>query len=161
MPTHLMKFRQERKGWLAFVKLLAVVSVIGVLVVLAIPAFFNLLQRADDSAVQSAVKSYVNAVESHLASSPNDDTVTIAEAKAKGARLSDGVTILVSSVADGYVVCGWHSNGKDYKNTRMFGSLTSNAYVFHSVEGIYKNATCPTAAISSGSPPVPNFTSSN
>lgn len=121
------------------IELLVVIIIIGILAAIAIPAFLNQRQRANDAVVVSDVRNVILAIETELIERPNgyvfsttsnaNGRIRVGVVDAPGdpigqrgtvMNLSEGVSIRIGGSSLGnigvYAIRGFHINGKQYKN---------------------------------------------
>lgn len=134
MNTRFSQARDNESGF-TLVELLVVIAIIAILTAIAVPAFLNQRQKANDAAVRSDMKTVVTQIETGLVDNPVGNVVvtgTPASGSTAGAAtvsingVSIGSVALTKGVdvdshatlggnANRYVIQGSHSNGGSFK----------------------------------------------
>lgn len=162
MLNKLKTLREEREDGFTLIELLVVILIIGILSAIAIPVFLNQRKTANDSAVQSDMKNAASQIETWLVT--NNNATAIPASTADGVtsapdiaaiKVSDGVTLKwaktgTGPVSNGYTICGFHSNGKNYTGDTA-------ALIYNSASGgMQKDAgACPAGAAALPLAPAP------
>lgn len=128
MLKDLTYMNEDREEGFSLVELLVVIVIIGILSSIAIAAFLNQRQKANDASVKADVNTVRTVVETALIDAPNatgfsgestsDGTLTVSLTSSGGTtqseevNLSNGVSIDVSGSDGTYTIEGTHENGK-------------------------------------------------
>lgn len=98
------------------IELLVVIIIIGILAAIAIPAFLNQRQRANDASVKADVKNAISTVDYNIATRTTISNVQAIQRSISEINLSPGVYMAVHGSGDFYCISAYHENGKQYKD---------------------------------------------
>jgi type IV pilus assembly protein PilA len=110
---------QDEKGF-TLIELLVVILIIGILAAIALPAFLNQREKAQDSEAKTAARTAQTAIETHYSDTQDYTTANQAALEAIEPALKDAYVDLALSVtgnANGYEITA-ESKGS---NARVFG----------------------------------------
>jgi type IV pilus assembly protein PilA len=118
---------QDEKGF-TLIELLVVILIIGILAAIALPAFLNQREKAQDSTAKSDVRTAQTAMETYYTDNQTYATATVDRLKAIEPALSNANELGFTGVptATGYTlkVKSKGSNGVTYSITNTGGTVT-------------------------------------
>lgn len=124
--------RDKGEAGFTLIEILVVILIIGILAAIAIPAFLNQRQTANDAAAVSEATNISKAIETYFVDNRTErDLNDAALVKIKEmVKKTNGVGAVISGNADDYCIQTWHSNGKTYRNDNNW--TVTRPYYIHS-----------------------------
>lgn len=146
---HFVSSRTNDKNGFTLVELLVVILIIGILAAVAIPAFLEQRQRANDATVESDARAVRLAIETWAVENPNDRVPVVSwksgsiNVGSETVTLSDGVYVRYGHL-DGvytdrtgtYYINAYHTNGKQYTGDPSSPAHYQDSYRYDSVKGV-------------------------
>lgn len=111
------------------IEILVVILIIGILAAIAIPVFLNQRQTANDAVAISDVEQVALAVENWVIENPESTSLPYATALSykKSPEITIHLTRTTSGpIANGYAICAYHANGKQYTSNSAGALYNSN-----------------------------------
>lgn len=136
--------KHNSESGFTLVELLVVIAIIAILTAIAVPAFLNQRQKANDASVRSDMKNVVTEIETRLID--ESGTIRVAYEPANGrsrigfngiyptyVKLSTGVSVEtpVDGTGSAYTLRGFHTNGGKY--------VSGSPLIYNSAAGGFTN----------------------
>lgn len=116
--SSIIEKKEGDEGGFTLIEILVVILIIGILAAIAIPAFLNQRQHANDAAAVSEATNIAKAIETYFANNKDETILTpaaVTEIK-NMVKKTNGVGATIYGAANNFCVQTWHSNGKVYRN---------------------------------------------